>query len=103
MTWLYAWDALEDRWVASDKVEHLLGGMAAYLIAVRVWSGVWPWVAVFAAGVLVEVVELVRFRAWERKGKPQPWPWLCDRVSRKDLIADLLGAALAAGLGWVTR
>lgn len=103
MTWLYAWRDLDDPWLGDDKQAHVLGGIAAYLLAVRVWSGVWPWVAVFVAGLVVELVELIRYRVWERKGRPQPWPTLCDKVSRKDLVADMLGAALAAGVMWLTR
>lgn len=102
MTWLYGLHDPADRWVGQDKIEHLMGGFAAYLIAVRVTSGVWPFVWVLVAGVAVELIELVRYRRWVAKDRPQPWPWLTDKVSVKDLIADVLGAALAAAVMAVT-
>jgi len=52
------------------------------------------------AAVGVELVELYRFWRWDRQGRPEPWPFLCDQVSWRDLIADVVGAALAAAALW---
>ena len=99
---IYAWGDPADRFLAADKVEHLMGGMLV---------GTWLWLVgdslalallgTFIAGVVVEVIELLRYRAWVAKSRPQPWPWLTDLISPKDLVVDVVGGLLgwcAAGL-----
>jgi hypothetical protein len=55
----------------------------------------WSWVAVVFFILLVEVIEDYRYEGWEARGKPQPWPFLCDKVSLKDIIWGLNGAWVA--------
>lgn len=94
--WLYGLRDPLDSWTGEDKLAHLFG--AADLWAVMAARfGTWEaWIAVVAVGLLVEIVEVIRYRAWVAKGRPGLWPFLCDRVSLKDLAVDVLGAALMA-------
>lgn len=91
--WLYSWRDPADSWRGEDKVAHAFGAAFAACVA-------GPVVAVLAS-VLVEAVEVWR---WSRltaaqhlaiKGGQRPWPWLTDRVSLKDLLADAAGIGLA--------
>ena len=102
--WLYTLDDPFDRWFAEDKVAHWLGGALALCksreLLVRwdcaPWAVVfWSWVAVLFFVLLIEAIEVYRYEGWEARGKPQPWPWLTDRVSLKDIAWGLLGAWMA--------
>lgn len=97
MTWLYAWSDADDRFLAPDKVEHLIGGMLCGSLLWITGDGLLlALLGTFVAGVAVEVVELIRYGQWVAKDRPQPWPWLTDKVSPKDLVVDVLGGLL----GW---
>lgn len=91
----------DDAWFGDDKLAH---GLGAYAIAVTVplvtplAPAIGAAVAV-AAGAALECVELVRFRRWQARGAPAPWPFLTDRVSLRDLAWDAAGAA-AAAVAW---
>jgi hypothetical protein len=83
-----------------DKVQHLVAGGLLALLLVR-WTPLGPWAAL--VGVLLvasawEVVELVRYRRWRRAveaGAGSPWPFAADRMSWRDVVATVGGAALA--------
>lgn len=103
--WIYSLRDPLDPWLGEDKLLHFacsalwwrvlerlaaahLPGFLAPLFAQPL-----PWFA--AAAIGVELVEVWRYRRWVAKGKPLPWPWLTDKVSVKDLMADALGAVVA--------
>ena len=88
-----------DRWLALDKLEHVVWAFFLWtVLAALTWASLLVLLGLFAiAAVGVEVVELYRFWRWDKEGCPPPWPFLCDQVSWRDLIADLVGAGLAAG------
>jgi hypothetical protein len=97
MNWLYGWEDSLDQWLAADKFEHLVGGMlCGALLWIAGASLLAALAGVLVVGILVEAVELTRYRVWVRKKQPQPWPWLTDKVSPKDLVVDVLGGLL----GW---
>lgn len=85
-----------DDWSGADKLEHgvisallwgwLLAAGATFGVALTVF-------AVFALGI--EAVEWWRFARWEARGRPSPWPYLCDLPSYRDLAWDGAGAALS--------
>jgi len=77
----------EDTWTPQDdKLAHFaLSAWVSHLAG-------WPWG--LAAGVLIEVIEVVRYRRWVAKGRPEPWPFLTDRPSYKDLAYDFVGVLL---------
>lgn len=106
--WLYALDDPTDAWLAVDKEAHLFGAALAVLWLVQ-W-GVRLDVAVlitFGLGLVVEAVELWRWRRLGTVGRVavitgrRVWPWLCDRVSFKDLAANVGGCALGVGICYV--
>ena len=87
--WRYRISDRADRWVADDKLAHF--SCAAWMaIALGLHTG--PLVSLLAtigAGVLVELIEVVRWRKWNGVGS---WPFLCDKISPKDLMYDIAGA-----------
>lgn len=86
--WFYSWRDHRDSWLADDKLAHFFGAFTAYCLfhSFRV---------VVLAIVLVEIVEVYRYHLWVAKGSPQPWPWLTDKISFKDILAGLAGAFVA--------
>jgi hypothetical protein len=85
-----------DSWFGLDKLDHFVYAVAYWLGIAALTSSPWTRLGLFAAGAIgIELVELVRFRIWVRKGRPQPWPPLCDAFSYRDLVWDA-GGALAA-------
>jgi len=103
--WLYRIEDPADRWFGDDKVSHWLGAAAASLKSHEMlqsrWglspspAGVWSWISVILAILLVEAIEVYRWERWQAKGAPQPWPWLTDKASLKDIGWGLLGAWMA--------
>lgn len=90
----------DDAWWGDDKLTH---GFGAYALALTlaVALHVEPWLGAtiaLLAGVLVEVVELVRFLA----GVPLT-AGLVDRVSLKDLTWDTAGALVAFWVALLAR
>ncbi len=53
------------------------------------------WLAVVGLVLLVELLELERWYGWQARGAPQPWPFLCDKISLKDILVGLAGAMVA--------
>lgn len=91
MNWLYSLGDREDPWFGEDKVTHF-GWAAAVFAHGFVHAGVGRgWLELAVSGLLVELVEVIRYQLWLRKGRPQPWPFLTDKVSLKDLLWDALG------------
>lgn len=88
-----------DRFWALDKLEHVVWAFFLWTVLVALTrASLLVLLGLFAiAAVGVELVELYRFWRWDRQGRPEPWPWLTDQVSWRDLIADVCGALLAAG------
>lgn len=85
---------LDDAWFADDKFLH---GSMAYALALTlpIALAIPPWLGAaisFASGILIEIIELVRYRGWSGRA---PWPWLADLISPKDLVWDAAGALLA--------
>jgi len=86
-----------DDWLGADKLEHgalsfllwgwLLAAGCALPVALTLFS-------VAAWGI--EALEWRRYVRWERRGRPAPWPYLCDQPSWRDLVWDYAGAALSA-------
>jgi hypothetical protein len=102
--WLYMLEDRLDPWFGDDKVTHWLGAAFGMLksreLLVRQGASigaaaVLSWIAIMIVILLVEVIELYRWERWQAKGAPQPWPWLTDRVSLKDVAWGLLGAWMA--------
>lgn len=86
-----------DKWFGFDKLDHFAWSVAFWLFLTVVVSDAWARVGWFATGAIaVEVAQLVRFRAWVRKGRPHPYPAFADGISYKDLIWDAGGAIAAA-------
>lgn len=99
--YIYALDDPGDRWTAADKEAHGLGAALA-VVTFTLW-GWGPYESVlgaFALGLLVETVEVARWRLLGTLGRlavltgGRPWPWLCDRLSFKDLAVNVGGCAL---------
>jgi len=92
----------DDRFLALDKLEHIVWAFVTWtMLAALTRASFLVLLGLFGiAAVGVELVELWRFWRWDGKGRPQPWPWLTDQFSYRDLVADVVGAALAAGALW---
>lgn len=93
--WWYLWDDPADTWTGEDKLAHVGWSMALYA-----WAAprmIWPLGFVLMAGLAIEFLELLRYRRWVDRGMPSPWPFLTDKISAKDLLADLAGALLMRG------
>ena len=93
-----------DGWWATDKLEHFTGSflLFGWLLA----AGLSPAAAAFGflvAAIGVELVEWWRFARWTARGKPSPWPYLCDEPSYRDLAWDAAGAAASALILLVLR
>lgn len=96
-----------DEWLAPDKLEHYLffGLVAGWVAALCMARGVPLALAVLAGavfstllGITVEILEAQRFAAWEARGKPRPWPYLCDLPSYRDLAWNSAGIATTAAV-----
>lgn len=81
-----------DPWFGEDKVQHF--GWAAAVYAHGYAFGGWRQGALelLAGSLLVTAIELWRWIRWQAKGFPQPWPFLADKISLKDMMVELLGA-----------
>lgn len=93
-SWIYGLGDWDDPWFADDKLLHFFA--AASLEAWYLSAGLFGWRGItltLLVGALIELVEWLRYRKWGAKGFPQPWPWMTDRVSSKDLLYDAAGAA----------
>lgn len=96
MRWLYSLNDPLDRWFGDDKASHWLGAAFAMCKSLAIThSPLVSWFAVVLVILLVEAIELQRWEHWQAKGAPSPWPWLCDKVSLKDIAWGLLGAWMA--------
>lgn len=103
--WLYTFDDPADRWFGDDKVTHWLGAgfgilksrdlLPRILHLTTSSAAHWSWSGIVVAILLVEAIEVVRWYAWQAKGAPQPWPWMTDKASLKDIAWGLLGAWMA--------
>ena len=93
----YSWDDPEDRFWAGDKADHALGGALVGSWAFVVGApGAYAVGVALIAGAAVELFEVWRYERWRAKDSPQPWPWLCDKWSWKDLLVD----GMAGWCGW---
>lgn len=81
-----------------DKVFHFLAGVLLQLLFER-WAPVlshpvaWG-LAVIAVALAWEILELLRWLAWRRRGAGE-WPLAADRVSWRDVVATIAGAVAA--------
>lgn len=92
----------DDAWFGDDKLAHTFG---AYSLSLTVGLFTTPLIGALVAvvaGVAVELVELFRYKSWQRHGGIPPWPFLADLISWKDLIVDVVGAFAAVLTGYVT-
>lgn len=93
-----------------DKLAHFLAGafFSLWYGDLRFWPGddslfvgtAFQWVLVVA--VAWEVLELLRYIAWRRRTKGQPfaaWPVVTDRFSWRDVVACAVGFWFVWGLG----
>lgn len=98
-SWLYTLRDPLDRWTAIDKVAHLFGTAFVYDHLGLIGA--------VTAALLVEVIEAARWvdlSVNDRHGilsGAVAWPWLCDRASLKDLMADALGIGLAIAVSFL--
>src|SRR5689334_15232135 len=91
--WIYGLSDPSDPWFGEDKVTHF-GWAAAVFAHGFILAGVGRgFLEVAIGGVLVELVELLRYRRWVARLRPQPWPFLTDKISPKDLAWNFAGAA----------
>jgi len=90
--WFYSFRDLSDRWWAQDKESHFGWGAALFAHGYLYGSPLRGFVEVGLAAVLVELAEVIRYQAWVSRGSPQPRPYLCDKISFKDLLIAPLGA-----------
>jgi|SRR6185503_6268547 len=96
--WFYSPLNTDDRWFGEDKFAHFGWAGAVFALA-YMWGGVtFAWVAVIIGSLAVEAIEAVRYQAWLKRGAPQPWPFLTDKVSPKDVAVAILGAGIAQRL-----
>lgn len=90
----------ETSFAARDKVQHLAAGALLALLLAR-WTPLGALVVllvVLGLAAAWEAVELVRYRRWQRRreaGWETPWPFAADKLSWRDVVATLAGAALA--------
>lgn len=95
-TWIYKLNDPNDRWFGTDKAHHL--GLAAVLWTMFTWAVGDPlagWFAVWTAGIMVEIVQVARWARWVRTGRHDGWPAFADKISLKDILADLAGAGIS--------
>lgn len=90
--WLYAWNDGNDSWFGDDKLAHLFGGAVVWVLGAVHVGPWWAFAIAAGAGLAIELLETVRYQRWGAKGYSRPWPWLTDKISLKDLLADLAGA-----------
>lgn len=86
-SFIYKLNDEHDHLLGDDKQVHLFGAAFAWML------GGWVFLAVCA--IAVEVIEVIRWAAWQRRGGTGDWPFLTDKVSLLDLAADVLGGVLA--------
>lgn len=92
--WVYHPLDLADSWVGEDKVAHFGWAAAVFALGWAYGGNGLGWAGVIAGALLVEAVEVVRYQAWSKDGFPQPWPFLTDKVSPKDLLVAVIAAML---------
>lgn len=100
--WMYRLTDSRDPWTSNDKEAHFFGAGMCYALAdARQWPA-----KLITGGLilLIEAIEGIRWqlmsplqRAMVEDGRKK-WPWMCDRVSLKDMIVGIAGAAITA---WV--
>jgi len=81
-----------DETFGQDKQVHLFAAGCLWAVLAAHFGTLVAFVGVIVAGLAVELLECWRYQRWGRKGYPVPWPPMTDKVSLKDLAADLLGA-----------
>ena len=94
MNLVYALDDPNDKWLAPDKLDHLVYGFFMGR-AFKLLGLAWGWITVppFA----VETIEAVRYYRFMHKLQPnglEPFPWLTDKWSLKDFAVGIVGGAL---------
>jgi len=95
LTNLRSWFA-RDSWFGVDKLDHFAWSLAYWVVLTWWVSDLWSRIAWFAVGAVgLEIVQLVRFRAWVSRGRPHPQPFFTDGFSYKDIAWDV-GGAIAA-------
>lgn len=100
--WLYSLRSPRDRWLGEDKFGHLFG--AAY-----VWQLSHSVVFTIGCILFIEFVQVIRWTGltlYDRmailSGK-KPWPFMCDRVSLKDILVGVKGMLFAmAVVRWLS-
>lgn len=92
--WVYGPLDPIDQWLGEDKLAHFGWAAAVFALGWAYGGNVRGWVGVLAGALLVEAVEVVRYQAWAKGGFPQPWPFLTDKVSPKDLLVAVIAAML---------
>lgn len=76
---------------AMCKARDILLRLGSPAETVRFWS----WFAIVIVILFVEAIEYERWTDWQSRGAPQPWPFMTDKVSLKDIAWGLLGAWMA--------
>jgi len=101
--WLYKLNDPADLTFGADKLHHLLGATALASF-VATWQGdaQLGWWAAMTAGFIVEFVQVSRWATWQRgiangTASRLDWPAFADKVSLKDIVADLAGAFAGVG------
>jgi hypothetical protein len=89
--WFYGFLEPSDKWFGEDKVQHFGWAAAVYAHGFLHGGALRGWVEVATAAILVELVEAVRYQFWAKRGFPEPWPWMTDKISPKDLLVAVLG------------
>ena len=89
----------KDGWLGWDKLDHGIGGFAAFMglaTLLHLWwhpaSLVWAFALILVG---IEVLELARYATWVSKGRPAPRPEICDGVSWKDALWGFTGGLVA--------
>lgn len=102
-TWIYRLNDTRDSWKGNDKEAHFFGGAFVYMLAAAHTAH--PVAFVVLAILAVEAIEAVLWQSLtaERRNRivmgVDPWPFMHDRASLKDIIAGAIGAAFAALVG----
>jgi hypothetical protein len=96
--WWYSPLDPNDAWLGEDKIAHFGWAAAVFAIAFAWGGATFAWSAVIVGSLAVEGLEVLRYQGWLKRGAPQPWPFLTDKASPKDVAVALLGAGLAQRL-----
>jgi hypothetical protein len=90
--WIYSLSDPLDETFGQDKQVHLFAAGCLWAVLAAHLGPRAAFLGVVIAGLGVELLECWRYQRWAAKGFPVPWPPMTDRISLKDLAADLLGA-----------